>query len=319
MNTILFVVLVILIIALAAALFWVFVLEKRMAERRRHFLWIMDASDMYLFEHDIAHDELWFSPQCAKLMDVPTRVRNFKQVTETTKDSTLKRGLSVANKVLACTKDSSRLELLRTDGRMGIFDVTSKDFHNAKGELMSRVGILVDITRDVREKEALEREAERDDLTGIYNEGTTRFLIERSIREQQPLQTGAYVLLDIDQFDEIQKSHGKEAGERALKALSNNLHFAIRDGDILGRLSGNVFCLYLPSTVSYDTLYNFCERMNRVAESTMTSQNIGFDATISVGGVMIREGDDYASVAERARKTLAAAKNQGKNTCCVAD
>lgn len=315
MDTILFVAMVVLIIALLTALFWVFVLEKRIAERRRHFLWIMDASDMYLFEHDIAHDELWFSPQCAKLMDVPTRVKNFKQVTETTKDSTLKRGLSVANKVLACTKDSSRLELLRTDGRMGIFEVTSKDFHNAKGELMSRVGILVDITRSVREKEALERDA----LTGIYNEGTTRFLIERSIREQQPLQTGAYVLLDIDQFDEIQKRHGREAGERVLKALSNNLHFATREGDILGRLSGNVFCLYLPSTVSYDTLYNFCERMNRVAESTMTSQNIGFDATISVGGVMIHEGDDYASVAERARKTLAAAKNQGKNTCCVAD
>ena len=297
----------------------IYFMNKRLRSRKAHFRWVMQASGLYLFEYDGQHDEIWFSPQCARLLEVPELVRSFSHVSDQTKNSTLRRGLACVRKVMACTKENTRLEILKPDGRMGIFDARCESFCDEDGKQLSCVGILTDVTHEVREQEALDSEGGRDEVTGVFHAGTTRFLVERRMREQKPKLTGAFVLVDIMGLESFQTACGDEEVNAFLKALAQNLLETIRGNDILGRFADDQFSVYISNRLSYDTLYGCCMRLNKAAASSLTDAARKCNVQISVGGVMIHKADDIRSVLARAEAALKVAKVQGDESCCVMD
>ena len=174
----------------------------------------------------------------------------------------------------------------------------------------------MDVTREVREEEALRARAELDGLTAVYNSGTVRFLIERMLKERPERAVSGFVMLDVDHFKEINDTMGHMAGDRVLQKLTESLRSSIRETDVIGRLGGDEFCIYLPKITGYDFLCDFCERLNSVAVRNFEEAE---RVTISIGGVMVRSQEDFADVYGRADKVLYAAKAQGRNTSCVAE
>lgn len=300
-----------------AGLIAIFVLQKQLKSRKEHFYWIMKASELYLFEYDGQRDELWFSPKCAKLLEVPELVRAFSRVSEQTKDTTLRRGLACVRKVMACSKESARFEILKPDGRMGIFDASSKEFCSGKEKRPSCVGILTDVTREVREQEALDSAGGRDGVTGVFNAGTTRFLIERRMREQRPLLTGALILVDVAGTDRFSAGNGQAEADAALKSVAGKLLETIRGNDILGRVEGNRFAIYISNQLGYETLYGCCERFRKAAEGVLPKEARAAGVHVSIGGVMIHEADELSIVIKRAEQAVGAAAVQGDAACCV--
>jgi diguanylate cyclase (GGDEF)-like protein len=91
-------------------------------------------------------------------------------------------------------------------------------------------------------QDELERLAETDSLTGVFNRRGFVARAEAALAEGEV----ALVLLDIDRFKAINDSHGHEVGDRALIAVAGVLASARLSGGCVGRLGGEEFGILLP-------------------------------------------------------------------------
>lgn len=95
----------------------------------------------------------------------------------------------------------------------------------------------------------LERLAGTDDLTGLANRRTfhdaLRRLAAAAERHHLPL---SLLLLDIDNFKEINDTHGHERGDEALRGLASVMRGRLRASDLAARLGGDEFAIVLPQT-----------------------------------------------------------------------
>ena len=97
------------------------------------------------------------------------------------------------------------------------------------------IGKLTDISQERMLTERLEQQARTDALTGLLN----RAGLEEAIRlrlEGAPQQPCAIVLLDIDDFKDINDFYGHDVGDEVLRTLANFLRGHFRGTDIVGRL-----------------------------------------------------------------------------------
>ena len=83
----------------------------------------------------------------------------------------------------------------------------------------------------------------QDGLTGLNNRRTF-FELTRKSRSESPF--GVLLMLDADWFKKINDSYGHNAGDRCLGAIATALRQNVRHGDIIGRIGGEEFAIYLP-------------------------------------------------------------------------
>ncbi len=91
--------------------------------------------------------------------------------------------------------------------------------------------------------------AVRDGLTGCYNRRAFSELFQREADRSRRLGRGiSLIALDIDRFKTINDTHGHEAGDEILRHLTQRIHTASRDEDLVFRWGGEEFLLVLPHT-----------------------------------------------------------------------
>lgn len=102
------------------------------------------------------------------------------------------------------------------------------------------------------QRENLERMAATDMLTGVYNR-TMLFkvgsmLISGSHRHKQELSALA---IDMDNCQQINDRYGRVAGDQAIKTVAKALNEILRTSDVIGRVGGEEFAVFLPATDEY--------------------------------------------------------------------
>jgi len=176
---------------------------------------------------------------------------------------------------------------------------------------------LLDITEELREaRDALETEATRDSLTGLWNRRSILDLLRRELaraeREQQPLSA---VMIDVDFFKRINDSFGHSAGDEVLMEVTSRVASALRTADILGRIGGEEFLIIL-CPGDERTAFEVMERARHACESEPIGVDAGnFDVTISLGAAVVNEvGDvDFSEILRTADHALYSAKEGGRN------
>lgn len=105
------------------------------------------------------------------------------------------------------------------------------------------------------DKAKLERRANTDSLTGLYNH---RFFqervaeeIKRAQRHSRPI---SIIMLDLDHFKNFNDTHGHPAGDGALVAVSNLIKQTVREIDVVGRYGGEEFAVLMPECDLEDAL-----------------------------------------------------------------
>ncbi len=84
-----------------------------------------------------------------------------------------------------------------------------------------------------------------DYLTGIGNRKNLEAVLKEKISKVSPCRTFSLIMLDIDNFKEINDTFGHEMGDTALKASADLLKRCIRSTDYITRYGGDEFCLIL--------------------------------------------------------------------------
>lgn len=159
--------------------------------------------------------------------------------------------------------------------------------------------------------EQLEKIAHTDSLTQVWN----RYRIEQAIdaelsaaeRYQRPL---SVLLFDIDQFKQVNDTHGHETGDTVLTRLASEVHNQLRGTDFLGRWGGEEF-IVLASNNLLTEAANLAERLRKHIANINFSK-VG-KVTISIGVAQWQMGESRRALLDRADKAMYQAKKNGRN------
>jgi two-component system cell cycle response regulator len=173
-----------------------------------------------------------------------------------------------------------------------------------------------DLESAVMGQEQMRHLAETDPLTNCFNR---RALMEKLEQEMDRAARYATMLtgmmIDIDNFKQINDTHGHLVGDRVLKQLSSLLKREQRSVDIVARYGGEEFVVLLPETTSAESR-NFAERiLRRVAIHDFGEPGKPVRVTISVGIASYPDQrvTDGESLLRLADSHLYRAKSDGRN------
>lgn len=164
----------------------------------------------------------------------------------------------------------------------------------------------------IERRDKLAYRADRDMMTGLYNRETAKEKI-RDYRETHKGVPCTFLMIDIDGLKIINDTLGHEAGDKAIIGVSNALITNFSQPDIIGRMGGDEFIVFLGGVASEEHLSPILERLQK-AISQVSIADDGRELRVSIGVRLDPEGklelDDLYRSADSA---LYRAKNQGKN------
>ena len=157
------------------------------------------------------------------------------------------------------------------------------------------------------ENKKLSKLANHDWLTSIYNRGATETKINQLLSEKK---TGVLFVLDMDHFKQINDRYGHIAGDCVLQEVVRILNLMTFKQDILGRIGGDEFVIYMPLEQNQNFIDERCYQIRiRLLGIQMTNPLInGISATVC--GSLYQPGDDYKSLFDRADQLLLAEKRK---------
>jgi len=196
-----------------------------------------------------------------------------------------------------------------TDGRLVkctfAVDISElKAAQNSLAEAHARLAI---------KNEELETLYARDVLTGAYNRVKLDEIMDKELgRYERYGRLFSIILMDIDDFKDINDTLGHLAGDRVLYEMSNLLAANTRATDLLCRWGGEEFLLVCPETDS-SGVRPLAENLRQMVAGH--EFECGRRITISLGAATVRPEDTQDSMIARADKAMYLSKSQGKNAC----
>jgi diguanylate cyclase (GGDEF)-like protein len=155
-----------------------------------------------------------------------------------------------------------------------------------------------------------------DGLTGLYVrryfDTRLREELERSRRFEAPF---SVVLLDIDDFKQLNDTHGHALGDRVLRDVAQAMRRCLRGVDIAARYGGEEFAVILPRTAMLDA-HAVAERIRHdIGEVRVVHDGrvVGVSASLGVACFPESGAADAGNLVERADVALYRAKAAGKN------
>jgi diguanylate cyclase (GGDEF)-like protein len=215
----------------------------------------------------------------------------------------------------------------KDDRLLGIISVDEpKDGKMPTVETLRALEVLANQTVNALESARIHartrRQAVMDGLTGLFNHGYFQESLALQAREHvESGQPYTLLMIDLDNFKEINDTFGHLAGDEVLKAVANTLNACIRKEDIAARYGGEEFAVLLPRCPK-DQADVIAERIrSTVSEMDVKVESVegSIHVTLSVGLASFpSEGGDHQRILEKADHALYIAKRQGKNRVCQA-
>ena len=178
------------------------------------------------------------------------------------------------------------------------------------------MGKTLDITGEKKNQELLEQKAERDSLTDLYNKAKMHKLVEKHI-QQEDMQEGAFLIIDIDDFKSINDTYGHLYGDEVLIKIANAILISAGMEDYAGRIGGDEFCVFCRGENAGQHAMETAERISRMADRIHLS---GRRVTLSMGISRYPEdASSYEELYQKADQALYRVKRSGKNAFSVYD
>ncbi len=171
---------------------------------------------------------------------------------------------------------------------------------------------LTELKSDSRSMSKLQNDAEKDLLTGVYNKLSTEKYIREYMEENGS--SGMFFIIDIDDFKHINDSYGHAFGDEVLKTVGKRLNTEFRATDIIGRLGGDEFCVFLKNLNNEEEKKKQSERMANVFKDIYAGEHVKYNPTASIGGAEFpKYGSTFEEIYRAADHALYDVKKNGKN------
>lgn len=172
-----------------------------------------------------------------------------------------------------------------------------------------------DIDNQKNEEIRLKLKAERDTLTGLYNKGTTEKLINDFLNSEEASSgIHAFLIVDIDNFKSVNDNLGHVFGDKVLFEVSKHLKPIFRKDDIVGRIGGDEFIVFLKNIQSFENVKKKAEKICDIFRNSYTENKKTYKISGTVGISFVPEhGTIFKELYQKADIALYYAKSKGKD------
>jgi diguanylate cyclase (GGDEF)-like protein/PAS domain S-box-containing protein len=299
---------------------------KRLAEENRisevSLRRLLDISGSSLFDLRLQNGEIVFSQQFCEKFGWPETMRDFPR-------SILETGMIHEDDGPDFT---GFLEKIHTEGGAAETEIRLLRNHDAfvwcavaatvvcdqHGRVVKIVGKIEDIDQRKRAILDLTEQTRHDACTGLYNKPAASEMIAARLREARDTRS-VLLVVDVDNFKSVNDILGHPVGDQAIKELSAELKRLFRLTDIIGRLGGDEFLVYMENVPSV----GLCEAKARAICQAFRRSYGGPEATVEVSasvGIAVspEHGTTYEDLYCKADQALYQAKHQGKDQYSLA-
>ncbi len=205
--------------------------------------------------------------------------------------------------------------VLWRDGAIGAWTEDELDLAVSAAE---HLGIVIEQAAQYQRLEQLSR---TDGLTGLLNRRSfVADLGRRHARVARGDAPGTLVYCDLDNFKQVNDTHGHERGDEAICDLARLLEGATRGSDLVARLGGDEFALWLEQTGAESAASRARDLLKRAEALKVHSGRADSPLSLSLGIAVLEPGSDESLEALMARADLAmyGSKQRGKGRFTIA-
>ncbi len=166
--------------------------------------------------------------------------------------------------------------------------------------------------RDYEARMQYKQLSTKDALSDVFNKKASIDAARQYLRDYNPRVTCALIMLDLDDFKEVNDTHGHYTGDIVLGCTGQVLLNAFRSTDIVGRFGGDEFMVLVKGTAAESLLEEKCRVIQRNLQK-LSLEKSGVQVSCSIGVVLVQEQEvDFEVLFRQADAALYHAKSVGK-------
>ena len=178
--------------------------------------------------------------------------------------------------------------------------------------------LVTDITVQKQSTAELMETARRDKMTHLYDKVSIAELVASETGQIQPGRMDALLVLDIDNFKQVNDTYGHQVGDIAIIKIADTIHETFRCADLKGRIGGDEFMVLMRDVTD---LVHARERVNQFLENVRELELAGetHRLSCSVGGVavLMKTPHTYEELFQQADQNLYRVKRTGKGQAYI--
>ncbi len=193
-------------------------------------------------------------------------------------------------------------------------EITFTPGHGPDGALAGTLGVSIDITERVRVQQSLQHLAETDSVTGLSSRRFAEAALDRALADDAPL---SLLLIDLDDFKDVNDTHGHALGDQVLQRMGERLQAAVPDALLIGRMGGDELVITVGdgdgeavSRIADDLLSAIARPLVVPAGTTPGEVDVSITASMGIA-VAPRDGTTATALLARADTAMYTAKRSG--------
>lgn len=199
------------------------------------------------------------------------------------------------------------------DNQIDIQEMRNK-FKNIQVSMIGEIEKANKVIHELSHRvQALEIKSNIDSLTKVFNRRALNTYLDSVCVNASSNYKVHMLMLDLDNFKEMNDTHGHVAGDKVLIFVSNILKKTLRDGDKIFRYGGEEFIVVLNRTDDEYCIKVANRILDLIRANHLIYKGTTLTITATIGATAYIEGDDQDSLIARADKALYNAKKNGKD------
>jgi diguanylate cyclase (GGDEF)-like protein/PAS domain S-box-containing protein len=217
--------------------------------------------------------------------------------------------------VESATRFAEEFRYTRRDGKQLWLRAEAGPLRDQRGSISGFIGTMVDVTEFHERATRNEFRANHDGLTALLN----RDRFERHLRAalsgaREVNDRVALLFIDLDQFKQINDTHGHQAGDIVLKAIAGRVRRVVRSEDMVARYGGDEFAVLLNGIGDEATLRGIVAKISQAVALPINLGSCHVRVGSSIGlAVYPDHGSDPDSLLTHADKAMYSAKRSRCN------
>lgn len=167
---------------------------------------------------------------------------------------------------------------------------------------------------NAQDRRRLMRKAEEDSLTGLLNKESTARSITDWLNDERCKGLQVLLMVDLDHFKQINDTYGHATGDQVLKKTAQVLRGVFRETDIVGRVGGDEFMVFLKNVGNPEVVQRLMSTVNSRIRAISMDEIPQETLSCCIGAAFYpRHGKDFTLLYENADRALYEAKRAGGN------
>lgn len=278
---------------------------------------ISEISDEIIFEYDLKLDTIYLSDKYRTKFDIDLITTPF--IKSTLKNKILhKEDLKIFLNSMKAIRNAETLlgnevRVKTNSGEYKWIFYQCIPLKNNNGDIYKVVGKISNIDKIKKEIEELREKSNKDPLTKFYNKGAIENMVNKFILNPEGRQMGLFII-DIDNFKSINDTFGHIFGDAVLKEVTNDIRKVFYEDELIGRIGGDEFVVFLPNIKDYKYIYQKADKICKLLRKTYVNEGKVYKISASIGiADFSKEFKTYSELLEKADIALYNAKKYGKD------